>query len=238
MVTPARANFLKFGLLYRMRFLIKSHIPARTTSEIRYACLFCIRSGHTVHEGDATVFPSADQLLKHLARHPQPLPAVPGVTVLYGQVDKDHHQIEDYDIHFPSPPAPSPFPKIDTFAQFPVATASKSHVQRWGETLARPDDSTDVLKFFVGAKIVGVEFPEKWGGKWCVGWHDGVRGAFPAKHVEIEGPKQNEISFQATSAVSLTTRWKWDPPDSSRTGWLTFNKGETIKNVGCKFSCP
>ncbi|TQN64649.1 hypothetical protein CSHISOI_10544 [Colletotrichum shisoi] len=228
----SRANFLKFGLLYRMRFLIKSHIPARTTSEIRYACLFCIRAGHTVHEGDATVFQSADQLLKHLARHPQPLPAVPGVTVLYGQVDKDHHQIEDYDIHFPSPPAPSPFPEIDTFAQFPVAAALKSHVQRWGETLARPDDSTDVLRFFVGAKIVGVEFPEKWGGKWCVGWHDGARGAFPAKYAEIEGPKQNEISFQATSAVSLTTRWKWDPPDSPRTGWLTFNKGETIKNVG------
>ncbi|KZL77971.1 SH3 domain-containing protein [Colletotrichum tofieldiae] len=136
------------------------------------------------HEGDATVFQSADQLLKHLACHPQPLPEVPGVTVLYGQMEKDHYQIEDYDIHFPSPPAPSPFPEIDT-SQFPVATALKSHVQRWGENLVGPDGNPDVLKFFIGAKIVGVEFPEKWGGKWCMGWHDGVRGPFPAKGCHI-----------------------------------------------------
>ncbi|KZL85968.1 sh3 domain-containing protein [Colletotrichum incanum] len=135
----------------------------------------------TMAYGDATVFQSADQLLKHLARHPQPLPEVPGVTVLYGQIKKDHDQIEDYDIYFPSPPARSPFQETDNFSQYPVATALKSHVQRWGESLAGPDGSSDVLKFFVGAKIVGVEFPEKWGGKWCIGWHDGVRGPFPAK---------------------------------------------------------
>ncbi|CAI0643514.1 unnamed protein product [Colletotrichum noveboracense] len=228
----SRANFLKFGLLYRMRFLIKSHISARTTSEIRYACLFCTHDRHTVHEGDATVFLSADQLLKHLARHPQPLPEVPGVTVLYGKVEGDHHQIEDYDVHFPSAPAPSLFPDMNSLFQLPTATALKSHVQRWGEVLTDPDGNTDVLKFMAGAKIVGIEFPDKWGGKWCTGWHDGTRGPFPAKHVEIEGPKQNEISLQSAGAVSLTTRWKWDPPDSARTGWLVFGKNETIKNVG------
>ncbi|KAF6830948.1 sh3 domain containing protein [Colletotrichum musicola] len=229
----SRANFLKFGLLYRMRFLIKSHVPARTTSEIRYACLFCTHVGHTVHEGDATVFLTADQLLKHLARHPQPLPEVPGVTVLYGKLDGGHHQIEDYDVHFPSPPAPSPFPDAASLLQMPIATALKSHVQRWGEVLADPDGGGDVLKFLTGARIIGVEFPEKWGGKWCTGLHDdGVRRPFPAKHVEIEGPRQSEISLQATSPVSVVTRWKWDPPDSARTGWLTFGKGETIKNVG------
>ncbi|KXH58786.1 hypothetical protein CSAL01_11450 [Colletotrichum salicis] len=98
----SRANFLKYGILYRVRLLFKSHITVKTTAEIRYACLFCTHIGRTVYEGDATVFQSADQLLQHLSRHPQPLPEVPGVTVLYGQVDKDHHQIEDYDVHFPS----------------------------------------------------------------------------------------------------------------------------------------
>lgn len=231
----ARANFLKFGLLYRMRFLIKSHVPAQTTSEIRYACLFCTHVGRTVHEGDATVFLTADQLLKHLARHPQPLPEVPGVTVLYGKLDGGHRQIEDYDVHFPSPPAPSPFPDAASLLQMPLAIALKSHVQRWGEVLADPDGGADVLKFLTGARIVGVEFPERWGGKWCTGLHDdGVRRPFPAKYIEIEGPRQSEISLQATSPVSVTTRWKWDPPDSARTGWLTFGKGETIKNVGCK----
>ncbi|EXF83742.1 hypothetical protein CFIO01_01469 [Colletotrichum fioriniae PJ7] len=228
----SRANFLKYGILYRVRLLVKSHIAVKTTAEIRYACLFCTHIGRTVHEGDATVFQSADQLLQHLSRHPQPLPEVPGVTVLYGQVDKDHHQIEDYDVHFPSPPAPNSFSDNDILTQFPVATALKSHVQRRGENLLGPDGSSNVLTFFVGAKIVGVEFPEEWGGKWCTGWHDGVQGPFPAKCVEIESPKQNEISFQATSAVSITTRWRWDPPDNSRAGWLTFGKGEVIRNVG------
>ncbi|KAG7056976.1 SH3 domain-containing protein [Colletotrichum scovillei] len=228
----SRANFLKYGILYRVRLLVKSHIAVKTTAEIRYACLFCTHIGRTVHEGDATVFQSADQLLQHLSRHPQPLPEVPGVTVLYGQVDKDHHQIEDYDVHFPSPPAPNAFPDNDILTQFPVATALKSHVQRRGENLLGPDGSSNVLTFFLGAKIVGVEFPEQWGGKWCTGWHDGIQGPFPAKYVEIESPKQNEISFQATSAVSITTRWRWDPPDNSRAGWLTFGKGEVIRNVG------
>ncbi|KXH45586.1 hypothetical protein CSAL01_11412 [Colletotrichum salicis] len=126
----------------------------------------------------------------------------------------------------------SSFPENDILAQFPIATALKSHVQRKGENLLGPDGSSNVLTFFIGAKIVGIEFPEQWGGKWCTGWHDGVQGPFPAKCVEIESPKQNEISFQATSAVSITTRWKWDPPDNSRAGWLTFGKGEVIRNVG------
>ncbi|OHE99506.1 hypothetical protein CORC01_05306 [Colletotrichum orchidophilum] len=228
----SRANFSKYGIVYRVRFLVKSHIAVKTASETRYACLFCTHFGQTVHEADATVFQSADQLLKHVSSHPQPLPQVPGVTVLYGQVDKDHDPIEDYDVHFPSSPAPSPFPDHDILAQFPVATALKSYVQRKGENLVGPDGSPNVLQFFVGARIVGVEFPEQWGGKWCTGWHDGVQGPFPSKLVEIESPRQNEISFQATSAVSLTTRWKWDPPDNSRAGWLTFGKGEAIRNVG------
>ncbi|TDZ32637.1 hypothetical protein C8035_v011055 [Colletotrichum spinosum] len=58
-----------------------------------------------------------------------------------------------------------------------------------------------------------------------------LKGPFPAKYVEVEAPKQHEISLRATSAVSVTTRWKWDPPDGARTGWLAFGKGEPIKNV-------
>ncbi|KAK2015850.1 hypothetical protein LZ32DRAFT_125702 [Colletotrichum eremochloae] len=44
----------------------------------------------------------------------------------------------------------------------PVAVALKSHIQRWSESMAGPHGSPVVLKFFVGAKLVGVEFPEKW----------------------------------------------------------------------------
>ncbi|KAM0323666.1 hypothetical protein ACHAQA_008601 [Verticillium albo-atrum] len=115
----------------------------------------------------------------------------------------------------------------------PAATAIKGNVQRYGEApLVTPDGSDDVLKFLIGAQIVGVEFPEKWGGKWCMGWHDGVKKAFPSKMVEFEGPKQKEISLNANSGVSVTGRWKWNPKDSGRTGWLTIDKGDTIRNVG------
>lgn len=232
---PARANFMKSGVMYRTRFLFKSHLTITDLASMRYACLFCTHAGQTVREGDATVFFSQDQLLRHLSRHPQPLGPVPGVTVLYGSVAGDDADLaEDYDLHFPDPPAPSPVPSM-ALACFPSATALKSHVRRFGEKpLVDPDGNGDVLKFLVGARVVGVEFPERWGGKWCVGWHDGVRGAFPAKLVEIEGPRQSEISLQSNSGVSVVTRWKWDPKDNGRTGWMAFDKGDTIRNIGCK----
>ncbi|KAK1764258.1 hypothetical protein QBC33DRAFT_497839 [Phialemonium atrogriseum] len=229
----SRANFMKSGVMYRTRFLFKSHLTITDLASMRYACLFCTHAGQTVREGDATVFFSQDQLLRHLSRHPQPLAPVPGVTVLYGRVGEDDADLaEDYDLHFPDPPAPSPVPSM-ALACFPSATALKSHVRRFGEKpLVDPDGNGDVLKFLVGARIVGVEFPERWGGKWCVGWHDGVRGAFPAKLVEIEGPRQSEISLQSNSGVSVVTRWKWDPKDNGRTGWMVFDKGDTIRNIG------
>lgn len=205
---------------------------AKSVSEVRFACLFCTQTGHTVREGDATVFQTLDALMRHLSRHPQPLPEVPGVTVLYGRVAPGDDLEEDYDLHFPEPPAPSPVPER-AFSTLPSATAVKAHARRPGEkALVDPDGSEDVLRFLAGARIVGVEFPDKWGGKWCVGWHDGVRSSFPAKLVDVEGPRQSEISLQSSSAVSVTAKWKWAPKDVGRTGWLAFDRGDTIRNVG------
>jgi hypothetical protein len=255
-------------------------------TEAYYGCLFCAHAKSVVREDDATVFASSDQLFKHLSRHPQPLPEVPGLTVLYGAIpvtdpdpvnsaarptstrrpptardsdsdtgrpDSIADHLNDFDLHFLSPPQTTSDallalePKIRLL---PTATAVKDHVQRYGEKkLSRPDgDGTavDLLQFFVGSRIIGVEFPVRWAGKWATGWHDGVWGVFPAKSVAVDRPRYGEAppleqigigdltsigKGKARSVVSVHTRWKWAPDDAAEKGWLTFGKGETITNV-------
>lgn len=222
-----------------MRFLYKSHISNAASNqrmaESLYGCLFCLQTSSTVREGDATVFTSSDALLLHLVRHPQPLPPVPGITVLYGQVAATDPHAEDFDLHFPNPPLPTPVPP--TVGKSAVATAVKDFYQRHGaKKLERPRGyGGDLLQFLTGARIVGITFPEGWDGKWCMGWHDGRSGVFPAKMVEIEPPRQSEIPMESTSSgMSVSARWKWKPKrEGEGEVWLDFEKGETISNVRC-----
>lgn len=271
----ADATFTKAGgARFRLRLLYKSHIATAIASqrqaESHYACIFCVHSGATVREGDATVFTTPDHLLLHLARHPQPLPIVPGVTVLYGTeyqsaaassistASSSDPDANDFDLHLVNPPLPTPVPP--TVGQAPVATATREHLQRYGaKKMARPPGFTgDMLHFLAGARIVGVMYPEKWEGKWCMGWHDGFVGAFSAKAVQIEPPRHNEMPMASSdSGMSVTTRWKWKPHDkegkdgkpkkSGDSGssvlnageeslWLSFEKGETISNVKCLYA--
>ncbi|KAL1902483.1 hypothetical protein Sste5346_001464 [Sporothrix stenoceras] len=271
------ATFTKAGgARFRLRLLYKSHIATAISSqrqaESHYACIFCVHSGATVREGDATVFTTPDHLLLHLARHPQPLPIVPGVTVLYGTeyqstsagassvstASSSDPDANDFDLHLVNPPLPTPVPP--TVSQAPVATATREHLQRYGaKKMARPPAfGGDMLHFLSGARIVGVMYPEKWEGKWCMGWHDGFVGAFPAKAVQIEPPRQNEMPMASSdSGMSVTTRWKWKPHEkdsrdtkAKKSGdsgssvlnageeslWLSFEKGETISNVKCLYA--
>ncbi len=117
-------------------------------------------------------------------------------------------------------------------------------MQKWGEKkLQRPDGINDkeMLQFFVGARIIGVEHHVRWAGKWASGWHDGQWGVFPTKSVEFEKPRRSEIPpiLQAGSTglvgYSVQTRWKFDPKDAADNGWLAFDKGDTISNVGWIF---
>lgn len=220
------------GARYRLRLLFKSHLKEGISAEPCYACLWCVQAGVTVKEGDATVFRSADDLLRHLARHPQPLPSVPGVSVRYGQLaESDPH---DFDLHLPDPPIPVPLP--DNVGRLATATATRDHYRQPGRgKLDKPPHyDGEMLEFMQGARIVGVMFPEKWGGKWCLGRHDGMFGAFPTKAIEIRPPQENEIPKGGESGMSVTTRWKWQPPSSGDTPWLSFSKGEVITNVQCK----
>ncbi|KAK9418422.1 putative SH3 domain-containing protein [Seiridium unicorne] len=234
MARDKRGNATMESVNYRLRFLYKSHLAADNRSNTLYGCIFCAHLGYTSREGDATVFTTERQLFRHLSHHPQPLPQVPGLTVLYGYLGSNCTQAEDYDLHFPSPQFASPIiPEAPLLTKRPTAIALQNQLQKEGSKPATdPDGRRDVLQFLTGARIVGVEFPDAWGGKWCTGWHDGVRGAFPAKLVNVEAPPKSDIRLPGTNndGVVVTARWKWEPKDVDG-GWLIFDKNTTITNV-------
>lgn len=208
---------------------------------MHYACLWCVRAGATVRECDATVFRSADDLLRHLTRHPQPLPPVPGVDVRYGPMpDSDGHAAVPpplFDLHLPDPPVSVPI-MPDSVARLATAAAVRDHYRRPGRAkLDRPPGyDGDMLEFMEGARIVGLMFPDQWGGKFCLGWHDGCFGAFSAKAIDLRPPQESEIPGGGDSGMSLTTKWKFSPPSAAPRGmpWLAFGKGEVLSNVQCE----
>ncbi|KAL2015336.1 hypothetical protein VTK56DRAFT_5780 [Thermocarpiscus australiensis] len=224
------------GARYRLRLLYKSHLRKGSSADSHLACPWCVHAGATVREGDATVFRSADDLLRHLARHPQPLPPVEGLSVCYGRHAPESASRQVFDLHLPEPAVPVPMP--DSVARLATATAIKDHYRRPGRgKLDKPPKyDGEMLEFMEGARIVGVMFPEKWGGKWCLGRHDGMFGAFPAKAIELRAPQESEIPMGGDSGMSVTTRWKWNPPNVTGVPWLSFGKGEVISNVQCLYA--
>ncbi|KAK3303809.1 uncharacterized protein B0T15DRAFT_402453 [Chaetomium strumarium] len=227
------------GARYRLRLLFKSHLrqgSSSSSSETNYACLWCVQAGAVMREGDATVFRSAENLLRHLARHPQPLPSLSGISVRYGRLLPDDAD-DIFDLHLPESPTPVPMP--ENVARLATAVAVKDHYRRPGRgKLDKPPGyDADMLEFMEGARIVGVIFPEKWGGKYCLGRHDGEFGAFPAKAVELQSPQPSEIPAGGESGMSATARWKWAPPGGKEGApWLAFGKGEVITNVQCLYA--
>ncbi|KAH6618381.1 hypothetical protein B0J18DRAFT_277749 [Chaetomium sp. MPI-SDFR-AT-0129] len=232
--SPDAVRKSESGARYRLRLLFKSHLRQGNSTETHYACLWCVQAGSSIREGDATVFRSADDLLRHLARHPQPLPDVSGVSVCYGRLPPSAPL--DFDLHLPESATPVPMP--ENVARLATAIAVKDHYRRPGRgKLDKPPKyDADMLEFMEGARIVGVIFPEKWGGKYCLGRHDGVFGAFPAKSIQLRPPQETEIPSGGDSGMSVTTRWKWEPPGAGGAPWLSFGKGEVITNVQCLYA--
>lgn len=177
--------------------------------------------------------------MRHISRHPLPLPSVPGVAVLY-ESDPNSSGRQDYDIFFPSSFQPVPYTGLpaseaDRISSLPAAIAIKDNIRRRDERpQARPDSSSEVLQFLSGARIMGVEYPEKWEGKWCQGWHEGSFGVFSSKIINPEMPHLiNTATLPKTLRTGLT-RWKFEAKSRKDSGWLTFGKGETIYNLACK----
>lgn len=214
-----------------MRILQKSHLPIRVIDEQMYGCLFCIQAGHTLDESDATVFFNQRQLFLHMTRHSRPLPKIAGVTVI--EEPELPPQLKDnFDLHFPYPPTESVMVGIAREVdRLPAAVAIDTRRMSHG-TMRLPPDRQAALPIAVGAKIVGIEFPPKYDGKWAIGWHDGVRAAIETDTMQLEVPPNAEVKMQATSSVQAVARWKWNQKGDER--WLKFDKGDVIKNISCE----
>ncbi|SPN99624.1 uncharacterized protein DNG_02476 [Cephalotrichum gorgonifer] len=223
------ANFAIGDVGFRIRFLQKSHLPTRRADEALYGCVFCIQEGHTSQDGDATVFFSQRELCEHLARHSRPLPHVGGVTV----VDEPTIPLgmrTSYDVHLRVPPAPSALDdKWDEIAMRPTVTAKETVKKMYGMKLLH--DRTPAFELAVGAKIIGVEFPEQYNGEWCMGYHEGKYASFPFEVARLEPPPPHELRMGGTSTVKAVARWKFVAKDKSKAEWLKFDKGDVISNI-------
>ncbi|GAB1318860.1 SH3 domain-containing protein [Madurella fahalii] len=252
----ADANYTSSSVSFRLRFLAKSHLPARQPSDRLYACHFCIYAGQTPRPSDATVFFSQKDLCAHIARHPRPLPHIPALTVLDADASPEvpEHLANNYDVRFTRPSIPSAVPDGPEMANLPCAVATESfRMTIYG--LRMPPDRAETLQFVVGQKIVGIEFPARYEGEWAVGWADDEKGVFPVEYVRLVPPPRRD--WRATSwgsggsgggggggrgEMSAVARWKMSPPSSSMQGkgnteedarerWLKFGKGEVITGI-------
>ncbi|KAH7035429.1 uncharacterized protein B0I36DRAFT_318339 [Microdochium trichocladiopsis] len=221
-------NYVASGVGYRIRALQKCHLSSKAMDESLFACPFCIHMGKTMEESDATVFMSQKDFFTHLSRHPRPLPAVPGLTVIETEEIPDNLK-DNFDLHFPRPTVTSVMTGIvPEIARLPTAVATETKKAVFGMS-RNPPDRAPVLQFAVGARIVGVEFPDKYNGRWGIGWHDGTRGAFEADAVHIDAPAKDEVRMRGDSSLQAVAKWKWSQKGDDR--WLKFDKGEVIKNI-------
>ncbi|KAK8059538.1 hypothetical protein PG996_009468 [Apiospora saccharicola] len=222
-------NYTSNSVGFRLRVLQKSHLSNRHIDDQFYACIFCIRQGRTLEESDSTVFFNQKQLFSHMARHPRPLPVVSGFTVIEGNEILPHLK-ENFDLWFPNPPTTSVMPAISLeVGRLPTAVATETRKLTHG-ILRSPPDRAPVLEYAVGARIVGIEFPPRYEGKWAMGWHDGVRGVFESDTVKLEPPSRSEVRMQGNSNMQAVARWKFRQ-SGGEGNWLKFNKGDVIENI-------
>ncbi|KAL6698161.1 hypothetical protein J3F84DRAFT_262158 [Trichoderma pleuroticola] len=221
-------NYTKHGIGYRLRFLQKSHLQAKRVDDIMYACVFCIHVSRTLDQSDATVFTSTAALFAHLARHPRPLPDVPGIAVV-DQEEIPPHLVNDYDLLFKSPPEPHPVQgRAAEIAHLPTAHAKESARRLFGQRLL--PDRTPALELIQGAKITGLTWPARYGGEWAFGWHDGVHASIPMEIIKLDRPPFSQIKRNSTSRIRAKAKWKFAPKEKNE-DWLKFDKDEIITNI-------
>lgn len=185
-----------------------------------------------MEESDSTVFLSQKDFFAHLSRHPRPLPPVSGLQVVETEEIPDHLK-NNFDLHLARPTVTSVMTGIiPEIARLPTAIATETKKSTFGMSRNTPDRAP-VLQFAIGARIVGVEFPDKYNGRWGIGWHDGIRGAFEADAVQIDAPPKDEVRMRGDSSLQTIAKWKWNQKGDDR--WLKFDKGEVIKNISCEF---
>ncbi|TDZ37716.1 hypothetical protein C8035_v007677 [Colletotrichum spinosum] len=228
---PDDANYMLNKIGYRLRFLQKSHVATKRADELLFGCVFCVHSQRTLEECDATVFFTQKKLFEHLARHPRPLPQVPGVTVVE-EAEVPFNLRNNYDLHFKAPPKSSPLADKERqaeLAQRPKAIATQTVKRMYGMRML--SDQTPAFELANGARLAGVEFPEKYAGEWVMAWHEGLYGSAPFDVLKLEPPPRSEIKMDAASNVSAVARWRFAPKVKDGGDWLKFDQGERIANI-------
>jgi hypothetical protein len=100
---------------------------------------------------------------------------------------------------------------------------------------SRDPDGNPVLHFAMGARIIGVSFPDRFNGIWCTGYHDGVRGAFPASTITLDLPGRDDEVMNTQSNLVAFAKWDFKLKNAKESRWLKFSKGETITHIGYRF---
>jgi hypothetical protein len=233
---PGAGIYINSGIRWRQNFISKCHVKAHSIDEPIYSCIFCVEEHKTVEEHDATVFFTVTALFRHLAKHTQPFPQIAGLTILYGLQPPE---VVDFDLHLTVPePKFSPYSMHELgskVATRPSAFATTTNNPKITTSKSRDPDGNLVLYFATGARIVAITFPDHLGGTWCVGYHDGARGAFPASMITLEMPPRGQVPMNAQSTLVAYAKWDFKPKDAKEGGWLKFSKGEKISCVGYVF---
>lgn len=200
-----------------------------------YACVFCIDERKTVEDHDSTVFFSVQDLFCHLAKHPQPLPTIPGITVIYGQQPPT---VLDFDLNFTtSIPLVPEFGMANIYQKVrtrPSGHAATDHRPKQLSKDVRDTGGLPVLQFAVGARIVGITFPERFKSEWYSGYHNGMKGRFPANTIVLEPPPEDDYLNSPKSTLVAIAKWDFKPKDAKGAYWLKFSKGEKITCIGYK----
>lgn len=230
----ACGNLRQSGIGYRLRFLQKSHVQMKRSDDVLYGCVFCIRTGRTIDPSDATVFFTVKALFDHLARHPRPLPDVPGIVVVDGEEVPEQWR-NDYDLHFTKPAEAHPALEHEQeTSMMPVGIAKEPARKMYGQRLLA--DRTPALELVVGSRVTGLTFPVKYNGEWCMGWYDGVNASVPLDTLKLQPPAPRDIRMDGTSHVRARARWKFSHKDKDKTEWLKFDKDEIITNISCEYT--
>ncbi|KAL1898418.1 hypothetical protein Cpir12675_001883 [Ceratocystis pirilliformis] len=227
--THYRGNFTLDGMGFRLRLLQKSHVATRRNDEQFYACLICVNLGHTVEGSDATIFFTQKDLFSHLSRHPRPFPTIDKLKIVQSQTIPEEFR-NKYDLHVKSPQAVSlTVGEAEQISNRPTAICKENIKRIYG--MRTLNDDTPVFEMAEGARIVSINFLDRYEGEWCIGYHDGLYASFPFDVVRLEQPPADQIQHKPTSTVQAVARWKFAPRSKGKNDWLKFDKGDVISNI-------
>jgi hypothetical protein len=148
-------------------------------------------------------------------------------------------EVIDFDVHFTTnDPRPGTYNMMEIASKVatrPSARAITTHHPKNTRSNSRDPEGNPTLHFATGALIVAITFPERFGGAWCMGYHDGERGAFPSSAIMLDLPVQEDVLMNAQSSLVAFAKWDFKPKDAKDGGWLKFSKGDRITCIGYTF---